>query len=191
MTDSNNKDDDPVVVEEDPIVDVSDGSGTSGVGESKGGGGSKYITIGVSVVAAIFIYIFFFSSDKSDKDAVDTRAIVKDTDVGSRMNTAVTVDNIDNLADIGYRGDVYVDDKNKGLLELPELPQLPDNIVANIEEELKDIKRTEAAKEGVFTKEEVDQMISNRLKSFEDEMKKAKGESEKLAKELERKKEEE
>ncbi|MDR2777761.1 MAG: TrbI/VirB10 family protein, partial [Rickettsiales bacterium] len=160
-------------------------------GQNKGGGSSKYITIGISVVASILIYMFFFSSGKKNSDIVDTRAIVKDTEIGAKMNSAVTIDNIDNLADIGYKGDVYVDEKSKGLLELPELPRLPESVVTNIEEEIREIKKSEATRDGVFTKEEVDEMISNRLKSFENEMKKVKSESEKLATELERKKREE
>ncbi|MDR1495248.1 MAG: TrbI/VirB10 family protein [Rickettsiales bacterium] len=188
MTDSNEND--PVVVE-DPVVDVNETRDSAGISENKGSGSSKYVTVGISVVASVFIYMFFFSSKKSNNDTVDNRAIVKDSEIGAKMNSNVAIDNIDNLADIGYKGDVYVDEKNRGLLELPELPQLPENIVANIEEEIKEVRKADAARDGVFTKEEVDQMINNRLKSFEEDMRKARNESEKLARELDRKKQQE
>ncbi|MDR1425655.1 MAG: hypothetical protein LBI70_01510 [Rickettsiales bacterium] len=188
---SNDADDNDPVVVEDQVVDVDDAASSSSVGASKGSSNSKYITIGISIMGSIFIYMFLFPSKKKNNDNVDREAIVKETGISARMNSAVTIDNIDNLVDVGYKGDVYVDEKSKGLLELPELPQLPENIIASIEEEIKETKKAETEKEGIFTKNEVDEMINSRLKSFEEEMKRAKNESEKLTKELDNKRREE
>ncbi|MDR2778227.1 MAG: hypothetical protein LBB13_01860 [Rickettsiales bacterium] len=186
MTDKNNSQKDPVVVENDPVVNVED-TGNSSISENKSGGNVKYITIAVSIVASLAIYMLFFSSGGKKDDIIDERAIVKDNSENPKVNSSAVIDNIDNLADVGYRGDIYIaDGGGSNILDLPELPQLPEGIVKNIEQELKDAKKSGG--EGVFTKKEVDEMINSKLKNFENEMKRIKNESERLARELEDKK---
>ncbi|MDR2077584.1 MAG: hypothetical protein LBP39_01300, partial [Rickettsiales bacterium] len=184
----NNSQKDPVVVESDPVVNVED-TGSSSISENKGSGNVKYITIAVAVIISVAIYIFMFSSGEKKDNLVDERSIVKDNSDNSRINASAVIDNIDNLADVGYRGDVYIDDKSgSNILDLPELPELPENIIKNIEQEIKETKKPSVSGGNTFTKEEVDDMINKKLKNFENEMKKIKNESEKLAKELEEKK---
>lgn len=185
MTDNNN---DPVVVEEDPVVDVDEGDNSS-VGESKGVN-VKLITIGVSVVISLLVYFFVFSSSKKEGDVVDNTAIVKEKNA-STINTKPRIDNIDSIVDVGYNGDTFINQNiSNELPSLPELPELPDTIGDNINEEIKNNRQEEIAKNG-FSKEEVDMMISDKLRSFEEEMNKLKDESSRLAAELEQKKLEE
>lgn len=175
---------DPVVVE-DSVVDIdSDTHGVSGGGSNNN---VKYITIGASVVISFLIYFLMFSGG-SKEDSVDTNEIVRDTK--ALTATSGTIDNIDNLVSIDYNDTNYGSEDERRLLELPELPDLPSNITQDIEQEIKDVKKKDLP-DNVFTKEEVDEMIGSKLKNFEIEMNKIKNESEKLAKELERKKIEE
>lgn len=182
MADNKN---DPVVVE-DPVVDVNDNNDSS-ISESKNNN-VKYITIGASVVISLLVYFFIFSSSNNEDTVVDTKAIIKETTTSS-VNKP-TIDNIDNIVDVGYSGDTYISRESKEVLELPELPKLPDTITENIEKEIEKIKKKEETKNG-FSKEEVDDMINNKLKSFENEMNRLRDESQKLAEELERKRKEE
>ena len=188
MTDNTNNND-PVVIE-DPVVDVdNDTNGDSG---SVSGGATnnnvKYITIIASVAMSIVIYFFMFSGD-SNEDIIDPSTIVRDDKVSTSKATG-TIDNIDNIIGINYNDTQIEETINKDLLELPQLPQLPESITQNIEKEIENAKREELP-DNVFTKEEVDEMIGMKLKNFEAEMNKIKNESEKLAKELEKRKQEE
>lgn len=184
----NNKDD-PVVVEEEPVVDV-EGDDISASSEARNNN-IKYIVIAISVVvSAVVAYLFIFSSGSKDDVVVDNTAIVKDEKEIGKVNSSPTIDNIDSLADIGYKGDVFVSNE-KEVLELPELPELPATITKSISDEL-ELKETKKAEEiNGFSKEEVDDMINDRLKSFENEMNRLRDESKKLADELEKKKAEE
>lgn len=184
----NNKDD-PVVVEEEPVVDV-EGDDTSASAEARNNN-IKYIVVAISVVvSAVVAYLFIFSSGGNDDTVVDNTAIVKDEKEIGKVNNTPTIDNIDSLADIGYKGDVFVSNE-KEVLELPELPELPATITKSISDEL-ELKETKKAEEvNGFSKEEVDNMINDRLKSFENEMNRLRDESKKLADELEKKKAEE
>lgn len=182
----NNKDD-PVVVEEEPVVDV-EGDDTSASSEARNNN-IKYIVIAVSVVVSVVVYLFIFSSSDSDDIVVDNTAIVKDEKEIGKVNNSPTIDNIDSLADIGYKGDIFVSNE-KEVLELPELPELPATITKSISEELKEVKKAKEEVNG-FSKEEVDNMINDRLKSFENEINRLRDESKRLADELEKKKAEE
>ncbi|MDR1498849.1 MAG: TrbI/VirB10 family protein [Rickettsiales bacterium] len=180
---------DPVVIDEEPVVDVDNDPKN---GSSGGvGGNAKYVTIGVSVAISVLIYFFVFSGGKKE-DIVDPNQIVVDDKAGN-TNTRSTIDNIDSI--IGSGGaidytDSYVNNSERNLLELPELPKLPDNIGNEIEKEIQETKR--AGTDGnTFSKNEVDELINVKLKSFEQEMSRIKNESEKLAKELEKRKLEE
>ncbi len=175
---------DPVVVE-DPVVDIDN--------DDQGGGGAsnnniKYITIGASVIISIIIYFMIFSGGNKN-DTVDSSQIVRDTKPAAVNNAPI--DNIGSVIGINYNDTDYGNtETNRELLELPELPKLPETITQNIEEEIKETKR-QGLPDNVFTKDEVDEMVNLKLKSFETEMKKIKNESEKLAKELEKRKLEE
>jgi type IV secretory pathway VirB10-like protein len=180
---SNSIDNDPVVVDPEPKVDVNETN--SSISESKGSN-IKYITIGVSIAASVLIYVFFISSKDKNKDTVDTTAIVMESKGLSRVNNNALIDNLDNLVDVGYNGDIFSDNgSEKSVLELPELPSLPETVIKNIEEEIKEVKKNkEEANGNLFSKEEVDALINERLKSFEAEMKKIRSEGEKLSQEL-------
>ena len=184
----NTEKDDPVVVEEEPVVDVEedDAEATKEARNNK----IKYIVIVVSVLISVLVYLFIFSSNGKDDMLVDNTAIVKDEQDIGKVNSSPTIDNIDSLADIGYQGDVFVNNNEKEVLELPELPELPANITNSISEEVKEVKEAEEREKG-FSKAEVDEMINEKLKSFESEMNKLRDESKKLAEELEKKKKEE
>ena len=184
----NTEKDDPVVVEEEPVVDVEedDAEATKEARNNK----IKYIVIVVSVLISVLVYLFIFSSNGKDNMLVDNTAIVKDEQDIGKVNSSPTIDNIDSLADIGYQGDVFVNNNEKEVLELPELPELPASITNSISEEVKEVKEAEEREKG-FSKAEVDEMINEKLKSFESEMNKLRDESKKLAEELEKKKKEE
>lgn len=181
MTEVNN---DPIVVE-DPVVDVNDGNdqGISGGVKSN----TKYITVVASVLISVIIYFFAFSG-KKETDVIDPNALVRETKAGN-VNSRATIDDIDSVVSNGidYNDRNYVDSGNSGILELPQLPELPENITQDIEEEIKETKRGNVD-ENTFTKEEVDELINIKLKSFEKEMSKMRSESEKLARELEERK---
>lgn len=182
-----NDKDDPVVVEEEPVVDV-EGDDASSISEAKNNN-IKYIVIVASVIVSVVVYLFIFSSNGEDDTVVDNTAIVKDEKDVGRVNSSPVIDNIDSLADIGYQGDVFVSNE-KEVLELPELPELPSTITDSISKEIKEVKKAEQEVNG-FSKEEVDDMINSKLKSFENEMNRLRDESKKLAEELEKKKKEE
>ena len=175
----NNKD--QIVIEEEPVVDVD--SNNEGVSENAVNSNGKYITIGVSIAISVLVYIFIFSGG-SDTDVVDPNQIVTDTKTATQGKP--TIDNIDSVIGIDYNDNIN-NTVNENLLKLPELPALPENVTQNIEQQIKETKQAEKG-EDTFTAEEVDAMINSKLKSFEDEMKKIRDESEKLAKELEQRK---
>lgn len=185
MADNTNNND-PVVVE-DPVVDIEDNS-QDNVSGSVSNNNIKYITIVASVAMSVIIYFLMFSGGTKE-DIVDPNTIVRN-DKKQISQTTGAIDDIDSLISINYNDTQFDNETNKELLELPELPELPENITQNIEQEIKDVKRQELP-DNVFTKEEVDELIGMKLKSFETEMNKIKNESEKLAKELEKRKLEE
>lgn len=178
MAENNN---DPIVVDPEPVVDVD--TNNEGVSDNAVNNNSKYITIGVSIAISILVYIFIFSGG-SDTDVVDPNQIVTDTKTATQAKA--TIDNIDNVVGIDYNNSI-ANTLNEDLLKLPELPALPDNVTQNIEQQIETTKKEEE-KEDTFTAEEVDAMINSKLKTFEEEMKRIRNESEKLAKELEQRK---
>ncbi len=185
----NNKELDPVVVEEnDPVVDVDD---TSQQGVSAGvKNKSNIITLAISGLAVAILCYFIFNSNK-ETDIIDPNSIVRDNKAGSGKANNGSIDDISSIIGTGINYNDQNDyvDSNRELLELPQLPQLPDTINNDIEEEIKEVKKPEKERdENTFTKQEVDELINMKLQSFEKEMNRIKNESEKLAKELERKK---
>ena len=182
MAENNNND--PTVIEAEPVVDVD--SNNEGVSDNAVNNNGKYITIGISIAVSILVYIFIFSGG-NDTDVVDPNQIVNDTKTATQAKA--TIDNIDNVVGIDYNDNVD-NTLNEDLLKLPELPALPENVTQNIEQQIETTKKEEE-KEDTFTAEEVDAMINSKLKSFEDEMKRIRDESEKLSKELEKRKLEE
>lgn len=193
MTENNdnngNKELDPVVVEEnDPVVDVNDTS-QQGVSGGSVKNKSNLITLVISVFIVVIICYFLFSGNK-ETDIVDPNSIVRDNKAGGKA-VGGTIDDISSIIGTGinYNDQNEYVDSNRELLELPQLPQLPDSISNDIEEEIKEIKKPEKERdENTFTKQEVDELINMKLQSFEKEMNRIRNESEKLAKELERKK---
>ena len=189
MTDNanaNNDDQVVEVVEEEPVVDVyQDGQGS---GSSATNNNTKYITIAISVAVSVLIYFLVFSGG-SDSDVVDPNQIVTDSKATSQARS--TIDDINSVIGINYDDTgLAVDTVNQDLLKLPELPELPEDVTQDIEQQIEDVRREEVG-EDTFTSEEVNEMINLRLKSFEDEMNKIRDESERLAKELEERKAEE
>ncbi len=193
MTENNdnnsNKELDPVVVEEnDPVVDVND-TNQQGVSSGSVKNKSNLITLIISVFIVVIICYFLFNGNK-ETDIVDPNSIVRDNKAGGKAGGG-TIDDISSIIGTGinYNDQSEYVDSNRELLELPQLPQLPDSISNDIEEEIKEIKKPEKERdENTFTKQEVDELINIKLQSFEKEMNRIRNESEKLAKELERKK---
>jgi type IV secretion system protein VirB10 len=176
-----------VPVEGEPTDDVQVQT-KSGLAEANGSGTKVTIAI-VSLFSAIVVYLFMFSDGKKE-DIVDNRAIVRQTGenaVSVQLDSRnANVESIGNLISVDY--DNERDSQiNEQLLELPTLPSLPENIRTNIEDEVREIKKQKENEE-VFTKVEVDNMIDEKLKAFESEMKRVKDESERLAKEIQRQK---
>lgn len=181
MAENGNNNNDPVVIEEDPVVDVD--SNNEGVSDNSVNSNGKYITIGVSIVVSILVYVFVFS-DGNNTDVVDPNKIVTDTKTATQSKAIV--DNIDNVIGIDYNDNIN-NNMNDDLLKLPELPALPENVTQNIERQI-EMTKEEEKKEDTFTAEEVDAMINSKLRNFENEMNKIRNESERLAKELEQRK---
>lgn len=193
MTENNdnndsNKELDPVVVEEnDPVVDVDEGEQQSVSGDTK-----KKVDFIALVVAVVIVVVigYLFLGGKKEVDVIDPNTIVRENAGGERAGGG-RVEDISSIVGTGinYNDQGEYVDSNRELLELPQLPQLPDTISNDIEQEIKEIKKPEKERdENTFTKQEVDELINIKLKSFENEMKRIRNESEKLAKELERKK---
>jgi type IV secretory pathway VirB10-like protein len=180
---------DPVVIENEPVVDVDvDSKGVSSSGVSNN---AKYITIGVSVVLSIVLYFFVFSGGNKE-DIVDPNQIVVETKT-TGVPTRGTIDNIESVigtGDINYNDRDYVSGSDREIMELPELPQLPPVVNEEIEREIQ-ITNQKKNDSTYFSKTEVDDLINSKLKTFEEEMNRIRDESEKLSKELERKKLEE
>lgn len=182
---------DPVVpVEGEPQENETAKSGSGLAVETKGN--TKIVIAGVSIFFSVIIYFVLFSGG-GGTDVVDNRAIPEDakrkTTVDS-SNRAIADNNIGSLFESNFDDKKFIDDSfssGKELLDLPSLPALPDNVRDSIKEEIKEIKK-EKVNEEVFTKKEVDNLINDKLKMFENEMKRVKNESEKLAKEIERQK---
>lgn len=193
MTDEKKPFDPVVPVEGEPQTDSTIDTG-SGLSVSKNNN-TKIIMIVVSIVSSIVIYFMLFSGGKKE-DVVDNRNIVRsDSNVGGISSSDRNiVDNLDNISNLNRSDDLSNNGFNvdgntigQGALELPTIPTLPDSVKNNIEDEIEEVRNVNN-KENVFTKEEVDKLINEKLKKFEDEIKKAKNESERLAKEIERQK---
>lgn len=185
MADNSVVDNDPVVVE-DQAVDVDNND--QSVSNRSSNNNSKYVMIAISIIASVIIYFFIFSSNNKE-DSIDANQIVRD-DSREQSTPSGVIDNIDNIVSMDYNSNSDNQYDNREILELPELPKLPDNITQDIEQEIKEVKK-QSVPDNVFTKEEVDEMIGMKLKGFEAEMNKIKNESERLAKELEKKNQEE
>ena len=155
-------------------------------------GGNKMIIVGISIFFSVVIYFLMFSGGDK-KDAVDNRDIVQST---NKTSTISDQDRkiIDSLQDLDLTYNDFSDsagmndiETNRELLELPTIPALPEEVKENIEEGIKQEKQDKKNEE-VYSKEDVDKLINEKLKSFEEEIKRAKDESERLAKEVERQK---
>ncbi|MDR2760429.1 MAG: hypothetical protein LBB09_01105 [Rickettsiales bacterium] len=178
----------------DPIVPV-EGEPAEAASPAKSGlaiagsGGGKITIIVVALASSLLIYFFMFSGG-SQEDVVDNRDIVATGKTSSvSYKDLNSIENLGNLIAIDYNDRDADNVANEQLLELPTLPALPENIVSNIEEEIKETQKQKNITAGeVFTKKEVDDLISEKLKSFEEEMRKVQNESERLAKEIQRQK---
>lgn len=147
---------------------------------------NKNIVIVITaIVGAIFCYKIFLSNG-TKKDVPNTDEIVK-TNIKTKTNAAV-----DKFTDV----ESLIKDKNANetakidelIPTVPdvdiskiEVPDLSDELKSNIEKEIENEINTTSE---YFTKEQVDDLINEKLKSFEKQMASMKEESEKLAKQL-------
>ena len=192
---------DPVVVEEEPEVqDSGPAIATSG--------GSKVMMIAImSIFAAVIIYFFLFSSGGVKEDIVDPTAIIQADKADKMPNFNAENATIDSLLQDNNYGNEFIDNINNINPELPniptqsndefldnlgiipEIPTLPDELTDSINEEIqreKDEREADKEKEkgDLFTKDEVNKLINERLLNFQTEMDRVKNESQKLAEEL-------
>ena len=149
---------------------------------------NKNIMIAVgALVAAIFCYKMFLSGGEK-KDVISTDEIVK-SNVTSKTNQAVDrFTDVDSLIN-GKSANNSTTNINELIPTVPEVdiskievPDLSDDLKSNIEKEIESEINTTSE---YFTKEQVDDLISEKLKAFEEQMASMKEESNKLAKKLE------
>jgi type IV secretion system protein VirB10 len=136
----------------------------------------------------VVLYFVVFSGG-SNEDIIDPNQIVVETKTAGSVNTRGTIDNIESVVgtgDINYNNrEEYANN-----FELPELPQLPSVVNEEIEREIQ-MNNQKKDDSTYFSKTEVDDLINSKLRAFEEEMNRVRDESERLSKELERKRLEE
>ena len=163
------------VVIEEPVVDE-EGEEENDIEDKVNSGRMKFVAI--IVLSASFCVYFLFFRNGNKEDVVDNSAIVFNTEENGKVVRDDSFLNNQNVANnnnqnqnnqAGYETikdmvPVISDDE----IKIPDLPVLSNDLKNNIEDEIS--KEINKDKEKTFSKEEVDQLINDKLKLFEKQM---------------------
>lgn len=168
-------DEDGIVVD-DPVVDDYDDNNDEDVEEVVSNKRLKFI--GIVVVLSVLCVYFLFFKDSSKQDIVDNSSIVfNDNNAYVNRDNSILNDsgllnktvNEQNNVDSNYSVKEMVPTIPDSEIIIPDLPTFSNNLTANIENEIaKEV--AESSKSKAFSKEEVDELISKKLKAFEKQM---------------------
>lgn len=185
-----------VVIQNEPvIVEEEVGTDPNIMGDnniSSVSGNRTIIMVIISISITLIVYMLFFKKSNKEDNLIDPTTLIREDKSGAvnRSNFEDIESVLDNKNDTN---NFNVVDETRGLvgnvanenLNNLELPTLSEDLKLDISQEVEsEIARDE---ENYFTKEQVDALISDKLKNFEEQMNSLKSESMKLADKLKQK----